>query len=60
MIFDDAISSLKFYEETPVKLFPTYYDLQLLDKKIPIVSYVKVRRNYTSGRYAIYNYYSKS
>ncbi|XP_031773887.1 LOW QUALITY PROTEIN: X-ray repair cross-complementing protein 5 [Apis florea] len=42
IIFDDAISSLKFYEETSVKLFPTYYDLQLFDKKIPIVSYVKI------------------
>ncbi|PBC30259.1 X-ray repair cross-complementing protein 5-like isoform X1 [Apis cerana] len=42
IIFDDAIASLKFYEETPGKPFPFYYDLQLFDKKIPIVSYVKI------------------
>ncbi|XP_076758761.1 X-ray repair cross-complementing protein 5 [Xylocopa sonorina] len=42
MTFDDAISSLKFYVEATKKPTPCYYTLELVDKKIPIVSYVKI------------------
>ncbi|CAL7937693.1 unnamed protein product [Xylocopa violacea] len=42
MTFDDAITSLKFYIEAPKKPTPCYYTLELVDKKIPIVSYVKI------------------
>lgn len=40
--FDDAISSLRFYTDMPKKPSPTYFTLELADKKIPVVSYVKV------------------
>lgn len=50
-----AISALKFYTEEPNKPSPSYFVLELIDKKIPIVSYVKVRENFR--RYVcMYNY----
>lgn len=36
---------MKFYTPIPSKPSPSYYSLELLDKKIPVVSYAKVRRN---------------
>lgn len=41
--FDNVISDMKFYTPIPSKPFPSYYSLELLDKKIPVVSYAKVR-----------------
>ncbi|CAK9808418.1 X-ray repair cross-complementing protein 5 [Anthophora quadrimaculata] len=40
--FDNAISELKFYTKAPTKPNPSYFTLEFVDKKIPIVSYVKI------------------
>lgn len=42
---------MKFYTPIPLKPFPSYYSLELLDKKIPVVSYAKVRRNCGARNY---------
>ncbi|CAK9796305.1 X-ray repair cross-complementing protein 5 [Anthophora plagiata] len=43
--FDCAISELKFYTKAPTKPTPFYFTLELVDKKIPIASYVKINDN---------------
>ncbi|OAD59287.1 X-ray repair cross-complementing protein 5, partial [Eufriesea mexicana] len=40
--YDNALTSLKFYLRTPARPCPSYFNLELVDKKIPIASYVKI------------------
>ncbi|XP_043265885.1 X-ray repair cross-complementing protein 5-like [Colletes gigas] len=40
--FDNAVADLRFYLEVPTKPSPWYATLELIDIKIPIVSYIKV------------------
>ncbi|KOC59877.1 X-ray repair cross-complementing protein 5, partial [Habropoda laboriosa] len=40
--FDNAISELRFYMKAPTKPSPFYFTLELVDKEIPIVSYIKI------------------
>ncbi|XP_034193837.2 X-ray repair cross-complementing protein 5 isoform X1 [Osmia lignaria lignaria] len=42
LTYDMAISALRFYTEESKKPSPSYFDLELIDIKIPIVSFVKV------------------